>query len=150
MEQPQKAERAFSVGQSMNQGINQGVGLAQDIGKGIKSAFGNLFGKGPKRCDPARPHSAHPTNCYSFYHCVDRLTGIEQVEKTCNPPTMFNPDTMVCDWPESVMRLRPECAFADAASPPARSPAAAPSSGLKAPSKLTPNKNAPLYFKGGS
>jgi hypothetical protein len=149
VEQPQKAERAFSVGQSMNQGINQGVGLAQDIGKGIKSAFGNLFGKGPKRCDPARPHSAHPTDCYKFYHCVDRLTSIEQVEKTCNPPTMFNPDTMVCDWPESVMRLRPECAFADAASP-ARSPAAAPSSGLKAPSKLTPNKNAPLYFKGGS
>jgi hypothetical protein len=76
-----------------------------------------------------------------FYHCVDRLNGIEQVEKTCNPPTMFNPDTMVCDWPESVMRIRPECAIADTSSQ-ARS-------GLKSPSKLAPNKNAAVYFKGG-
>ena len=61
------------------------------------------------RCDPARPNSPHPTNCYIFYQCVDRLNGIEQVEKTCNPPTMYNPDTMICDWPQSVMRIRPEC-----------------------------------------
>ena len=61
------------------------------------------------KCDPARPHIPHPTSCYLFYHCVDRLNGIEHVEKTCQPPTMFNPITMVCDWAESVLRIRPEC-----------------------------------------
>lgn len=63
------------------------------------------------RCDPARPNSPHPTSCHLFYQCLDRLGGVEQVEKTCQPPTMYNPDTMVCDWPEAVMRLRPECGF---------------------------------------
>ena len=63
--------------------------------------------RGPGRCDPARPHSPHPTNCYLFYHCVDGVKGIVYLEKTCHPPTMFNPDTMICDWPESVMRIRP-------------------------------------------
>jgi hypothetical protein len=24
---------------------------------------------------------------------------------------MYNPDTMVCDWPEAVIRIRPDCAF---------------------------------------
>lgn len=63
------------------------------------------------RCDPARPNSPHPTSCHLFYQCVERRGGVEQVEKTCQPPTMYNPDTMVCDWPEAVMRLRPECGF---------------------------------------
>ena len=45
------------------------------------------------RCDPSRPNSPHPTDCYIFYQCVDRLNGIEQVEKTCNPPNMYSPDT---------------------------------------------------------
>lgn len=31
------------------------------------------------------------------------------MEKTCQPPTMYNPDTMVCDWPEAVIRIRPDC-----------------------------------------
>jgi hypothetical protein len=46
-----------------------------------------------------------------FYQCVDRIGGVEQVEKTCQPPTMYNPDTMVCDWPEAVIRIRPDCGF---------------------------------------
>ena len=62
-----------------------------------------------ERCDPARPHTPHPTDCYKFYHCVDRLNGVEQVEKFCNPPTMFHPVTMICDWPASVALVRPEC-----------------------------------------
>lgn len=62
-----------------------------------------------ERCDPARPNTPHPRNCHLFYQCVDRLHGVEQVEKTCNPPTMYNPETMVCDWPEAVIRIRPEC-----------------------------------------
>lgn len=76
MEPPQKAERAFTVGQSLSQGVSQGIGLAQDklekVGKGIGNALGNLFG------------------------------GF-----------------------------------------------GGPATGLKAPSKLTPSKSAPLYFKGG-
>lgn len=71
----------------------------------------------PKRCDPTRPNSPHPTNCYLFYQCVDRLNGVEQVEKTCNPPTMYNPETMVCDWPEAVQKLRPECGWSDPTTP---------------------------------
>lgn len=71
----------------------------------------------PSRCNPARPNSPHPTDCYLFYQCVDRLNGVEQVEKTCNPPTMYNPDTMVCDWPEAVMRIRPECGLSGATTP---------------------------------
>lgn len=63
------------------------------------------------RCDPARPNSPHPTSCHLFYQCVDRIGGVEQVEKTCQPPTMYNPDTMVCDWPEAVIRIRPDCGF---------------------------------------
>ena len=61
------------------------------------------------RCDPARPNSPHPEDCYKFYQCVDRLHGTEQVEKMCNPPTMYHPITMVCDWPAAVFKVRPEC-----------------------------------------
>ena len=64
----------------------------------------------PDRCDPARPHLPHPTDCYLFYHCVERTDSVEMVEKTCNPPTMFNPVTMICDWPESVIKISPHCA----------------------------------------
>lgn len=70
-----------------------------------------------ERCDPARPNSPHPTSCHLFYQCVDRLHGVEQVEKTCNPPTMYNPETMVCDWPEAVVRIRPECGAVPTAPP---------------------------------
>ena len=62
-----------------------------------------------ERCDPVRPLSPHPEDCYKFFHCVDRLHGTEQVEKTCNPPTMYHPITMVCDWPSAVYKVRPEC-----------------------------------------
>lgn len=61
----------------------------------------------PDRCDPARPHSPHPTNCYLFYHCVNGIKGVVYLEKACQPQTMFNPNTMICDWPESVMSIRP-------------------------------------------
>lgn len=71
----------------------------------------------PKRCDPARPHVQHPTSCHLFYHCVDRSNGAEMVEKTCNPPTMFHPVTMVCEWPESVIKVRPECGSSPTAPP---------------------------------
>ena len=71
----------------------------------------------PERCDPARPHLPHPTDCYLFYHCVDRVGGVEMVEKTCNPPTMFHPVTMICDWPESVIKVSPHCGATTARAP---------------------------------
>jgi len=62
-----------------------------------------------ERCDPARPNSPHPDDCYKFFQCVDRLHGTEHVVKTCNPPTMYHPITMVCDWPAAVFKVRPSC-----------------------------------------
>ena len=35
--------------------------------------------------------------------------GGKKVLKTCGPGTLFNPVTMICDWPHSVYKTRPEC-----------------------------------------
>ncbi|XP_046440026.1 uncharacterized protein LOC124191084 isoform X2 [Daphnia pulex] len=98
------------------------------------------------QCDPARPHSPHPTDCYKFYHCVNRPNGVQQVEKTCNPPTMFNPNTMICDWPQSVMRIRPECGLSNVTTQvPVLPPTLSSSAALeKAPIKPVPIKSVPL------
>ena len=66
----------------------------------------------PLRCDPARPVKEHPTNCSMYYVCRELVHGTEDVERFCNPPTLFNPSTMVCDWPDSVIAIRPECGIA--------------------------------------
>ena len=100
----------------------------------------------PGQCDPARPHSPHPTNCYLFYHCVNRPNGVEQVEKTCNPPTMFNPNTMICDWPKSVIQIRPECGLSNIATQAPVLPTTISSSAAleKASATPIPIKSAPL------
>lgn len=100
----------------------------------------------PGQCDPTRPHSPHPTNCYMFYHCVQRLNYVEKVEKTCNPPTMFNPDNMICDWPESVRKIRPECGVSiSGTQSPIVSPINSSSAGLK--TQPNPIKSASLITK---
>ena len=61
-------------------------------------------------CDPSIPHVEHPKSCYKFLHCVPKADGsFIYAEKTCYPDMMYNPKAMVCDWPASVMALKPKC-----------------------------------------
>lgn len=39
-----------------------------------------------------------PKNCSLFYHCEHGVA----YPKRCSPPLMFNPEEMVCDWPNNV------------------------------------------------
>lgn len=105
----------------------------------------------PERCDPARPNSIHPTNCHSFYQCVDRLNGVEQVEKTCQPPTMYNPESMICDWPQTVMKIRPECGRSDGSTTPVPKTRPTPAPVVKRCDPARPNSPHPtschLFFQ---
>merc|ERR1712130_493915 len=47
---------------------------------------------------------ADPNDCHTFYHC-DELTPQKQ---SCGD-LIFNTIRMTCDWPRSVMQIRPEC-----------------------------------------
>jgi hypothetical protein len=61
-------------------------------------------------CDPKIPHIEHPNSCYKFLHCQPASNGsFMYAVKTCYPDMMFNPATMICDWPSSVMILKPKC-----------------------------------------
>ena len=46
-----------------------------------------------------------PDDCRNFYHCSD-WTGLQK--KSCGN-LYFNPETGVCDWPNTVRAKRPEC-----------------------------------------
>ena len=48
-----------------------------------------------------------PGDCSAFYHCTG--TQGNKVRKQCAPGTLFNPVTMICDWPLNVYKARPEC-----------------------------------------
>lgn len=69
-------------------------------------------GKNDLECDVAQPNLPHPTNCQLFYQCVPTLTGYELIERSCGPGTLYNSETLVCDWPTEVLRIRPECSVA--------------------------------------
>ncbi|KAM3961249.1 LOW QUALITY PROTEIN: hemolectin [Aphomia sociella] len=59
-----------------------------------------------------RPSQPHPKNCSQFYECTPDLLNPDKPHttlKSCVAGTMYNPKTMVCDWPASVIELRPEC-----------------------------------------
>lgn len=61
-------------------------------------------------CDPGVPHIEHPKSCYKFLHCQPAPNGsYVYVVKTCYPDMMFNPSSMVCDWPASVKAIKPNC-----------------------------------------
>ena len=61
-------------------------------------------------CDTTIPHVEHPFSCYKFLHCQPAANGSWVfAEKTCGPHTMFNPVTMICDWPVSVKEIKPNC-----------------------------------------
>ena len=59
--------------------------------------------------DCKRPTAAYlpdPEDCRNFYHCSD-WTGLRK--KSCGGELYFNPQTEVCDWPNTVRSFRPEC-----------------------------------------
>lgn len=61
-------------------------------------------------CDPSVPHVEHPNSCYKFLHCQPAVNGsYVYAVKTCYPDTMFNPKSMICDWPDSVKKIKPSC-----------------------------------------
>ncbi|KAG8238941.1 hypothetical protein J437_LFUL000780, partial [Ladona fulva] len=84
--------------------------LGCDIAEATTTATSKLSTQvTPAACDPAKPNRPHETDCYIFYQCADTLHGVEMVKKTCGPNMMYNPETQICDWPENVMRIRPDC-----------------------------------------
>lgn len=61
-------------------------------------------------CDPKIPNIEHPLNCHKYLQCVMGQNGtFVYTEKTCGDTMMFNPKSMVCDWPASVKSIKPEC-----------------------------------------
>ncbi|XP_044578140.1 hemocytin isoform X1 [Cotesia glomerata] len=57
-------------------------------------------------CDVNHPNQAHPSDCHAFYQC---LPSGHLVKKTCGVDMMYNPVMQICDWPNNVMKLRPDC-----------------------------------------
>lgn len=63
-----------------------------------------------KMCDPSIPHIEHPYSCSKFLHCLPATNGSWiYAEKTCGDSMMFNPISMICDWPETVKAMKPKC-----------------------------------------
>lgn len=67
----------------------------------------DLFGK----CNIEFPTEPHPTDCHLFYQCTPGLNGNEFIKKSCGENMFYNPQTQVCDWPATVMLIRPECSM---------------------------------------
>ncbi|CAH0701554.1 unnamed protein product [Spodoptera exigua] len=60
----------------------------------------------PSLCENSvRPNEPHPSDCTKFYECAPD----GPVLKSCGPGTMYNNVTMICDWPDSVALVRPDC-----------------------------------------
>ncbi len=59
----------------------------------------------PTGCaDPAsRPNIPLEGDCSFFYHCGADGT---KVLKECGPGTLFDPNSMICGWPDVVLKVR--------------------------------------------
>lgn len=62
-----------------------------------------------KPCDPSTPNVDFPGDCRKFLQCERSIDVWLFVEKACAPGTFFNPQSMICDWPDVVMKIKPEC-----------------------------------------
>ncbi|XP_031350529.1 uncharacterized protein LOC116176191 [Photinus pyralis] len=60
-------------------------------------------------CNVDGPNVPDLTDCYKFYRCEDRESGVEMVTKTCYPEFMFDTVSLKCEFPEQVAVVRPEC-----------------------------------------
>ncbi|XP_050302983.1 hemocytin [Anthonomus grandis grandis] len=60
-------------------------------------------------CDISRPNQEHQTDCHKFLQCVQTYGGIKLVEKSCGPDLLYNPESMMCDWKDSVLKIKPTC-----------------------------------------
>ncbi|KAK4875849.1 hypothetical protein RN001_012271 [Aquatica leii] len=60
-------------------------------------------------CAVNEPTKPHPSDCYLYYRCEDKENGAELVGKTCGPMLMFNPVKLKCDFPDNVIKIKPEC-----------------------------------------
>lgn len=61
-------------------------------------------------CDPTVALVEHPESCLKYLQCQQMPNGsFIYVEKECGATMMFNPNTMVCDWPSSVKAVKPFC-----------------------------------------
>ncbi|XP_013180497.1 PREDICTED: hemocytin isoform X2 [Papilio xuthus] len=67
----------------------------------------------PFRCmNSTHPNHPHPTDCSKFYECTPEVGTTKEphaVLKQCGEGLLYNPVTMVCDWPQAVYAVRPEC-----------------------------------------
>lgn len=63
----------------------------------------------PEFCDMSVPHVEYPGDCFKFKQCFLTGRGSEYVVKTCGPNMMYHPIIMVCDWPASVIAIKPDC-----------------------------------------
>lgn len=62
-----------------------------------------------EECNMEQPYKPHPMDCRLFYQCAPGPNGNEYVEKSCGENMFYNPQIQVCDWPASVIQIRPEC-----------------------------------------
>lgn len=62
-----------------------------------------------KPCDPNTPNIDFPGDCSKFLQCERSIDVWLFVEKPCAPGTLYNPKSMICDWPAEVMKIKPEC-----------------------------------------
>ena len=61
-------------------------------------------------CDVSLINTIYPGDCQAFYHCVGAPGSPgKAVKKKCGPGTIFNPFSLICDWPSNVYKIRPEC-----------------------------------------
>lgn len=60
----------------------------------------------PREVDIENPVVAHETDCHVYY--------VYNYPMTCGEERVFNPATLVCDYPAAVADSRPECADAGA------------------------------------
>ncbi|KAL0894249.1 hypothetical protein ABMA27_014259 [Loxostege sticticalis] len=67
----------------------------------------------PFQClNATHPNYQHPTDCEKFYECTPDMLNPSKhhaVLKSCAPGTLYNPVAMICDWPDAVKAVRPEC-----------------------------------------
>jgi Chitin binding Peritrophin-A domain/Trypsin Inhibitor like cysteine rich domain len=61
-------------------------------------------------CRPTDPYTDYPGDCNKFRQCMQMLDGsYKYTIKICGANMFYNPVSKVCDWPTSVIQLKPEC-----------------------------------------